>query len=298
MNSNIKILLVDDNPDFLENMRAIFTGAGYQVETAVSAEDALVKINSGYKLIITDFRMPGMDGLAFLKSVKSRFPSIPVIIVTGYSSEEIISEAMRNGVINFFEKPFSALDLLAYTETVLKQFGEQRELPAEIKELFVECSRSISLESREKILDWLPELIIKDVLAFGLCREDELLGVSTALIEAVANALYHGNFEIKSDIRNDGSLEGQKQFKNQVAECEKNVVFSRRRININYSCTAEMIQIRVTDEGSGFDWRKFIGKPFSLYSGKGIFLIHSLVDKAEYNEKGNELTLTKYLKRK
>jgi len=297
MNNDRKILIVDDNADFLENMRTIFDGAGYQVETAYDAEYALTKISSEYKLIITDFRMPGMDGLSFLKAVKDRYQNIPVILITGYPSQDLISEALRNGVINFFEKPFSALDLLAYSETVIAQFSSQKEIPESIKQLLMYCSRSVTLESNEKILDWVPNLIIKDLLSFCFSKEDELLCLSTALIEAVANSLYHGNFEIKSDVRNDGSLGGQKQFKNLVGQREKDPIYSKRKIAISYNYDSEKIKVTIADEGGGFDWRKYQGQGFNLYSGKGLFLINSLVDKAEYNEKGNEVTLIKFLQK-
>lgn len=297
MSNERKILIVDDNEDFLENLRTIFDGAGYRVETAFSADNALTKIDSEFKLIITDFRMPGMDGLSFLKAVKLRYQKIPVILITGYPSPDLISEALRNGVINFFEKPFSALDLLAYAETVITQFNSTKDIPDNIKQLLLYCSRAVTLESNEKILDWVPNLIVKDLLSFGFSKEDELLGLSTALIEAVANSLYHGNFEIKSDVRNDGSLEGQKQFKNLVAQREKDPLYSQRKIAISYCCDSEKIKVTVADEGAGFDWRKYLGKGFSLYSGKGLFLINSLVDKAEYNEKGNEVTLIKFLQK-
>lgn len=297
MSNNRKILIIDDNIDFLENLFLIFSDAGYLVETASSGMDALLKVNNSYNLIITDFRMPGMDGLVFLKKVKNLFPNIPVIIITGFSSTGIISEALQSGAINFFEKPFDSADLLAYTETVINQFFEHKELPDQIKELLFSSNRSISLKSSEKILEWVPSIVMKDLLNFGFCKEEDILGLSTALIEAVANALYHGNFEINSDVRNDGSLDGQMQFKTQVAGREKDPVYNQKRIVISYNCDPEKIKITIIDEGRGFDWRNQLSKGFSMFSGKGIFLINSLVDKAEYNEKGNEVSLTKFLKK-
>ena len=104
---NTRILIVDDAKSLRDYLEIILTKEGYTVATAESGPEALHKVSQqNFSLIITDIRMPGMDGIELLKRIKEKHPSIPVVIMTAYSTWETAIEAMRLGACDFIRKPF------------------------------------------------------------------------------------------------------------------------------------------------------------------------------------------------
>ncbi|MEI7433588.1 MAG: response regulator [Methanomicrobiales archaeon] len=93
----ISVLYVDDEPGLLEIGKLFLEQSGqFQVDTTISATDALTMIPSKvYDAIISDYQMPGMDGIELLKTVRSSGNTIPFILSTGYSSEEIVGHSAR-----------------------------------------------------------------------------------------------------------------------------------------------------------------------------------------------------------
>jgi len=101
-----KVLLVDDEKDFLETLADRMRNRGMTVDTSTSAIDAPKKIDTeSYDAIILDLMMPGMDGLEALKLVKERRPELQVILLTGFGTLEKGIEAMKLGATDFVEKP-------------------------------------------------------------------------------------------------------------------------------------------------------------------------------------------------
>ncbi len=101
-----KILLVDDERDFLDVMSERIEARGMQVTTAESAVEALKEVESaGFDAIILDLMMPGMDGLETLKAIKKKNPDLQVILLTGHATVEKGVEAMKLGAMDFIEKP-------------------------------------------------------------------------------------------------------------------------------------------------------------------------------------------------
>jgi len=123
-----KILLVDDEKDFLEVMRERLETRGYIVTTALSAAEALQKIKSDFfDAVILDLQMPGMDGLEALQQMKSNRPELQVILLTGHASVEKGVEAIKLGAMDFVEKPAD-----------LDSLGQKIEKAKEQKMLIVE----------------------------------------------------------------------------------------------------------------------------------------------------------------
>lgn len=101
-----RVLLVDDETDFLEIMSERLSARGMEVVTATSTEEALIKLEQDvFDAIILDFQMPGLDGFAALKAIKAKKPESQVILLTGFATIEKGVEAMRMGAFDFLEKP-------------------------------------------------------------------------------------------------------------------------------------------------------------------------------------------------
>ena len=101
-----KVLLVDDEEDFLEVMSERMQARGMQVTTCTSAEEAFEKIKvETFDAIILDFMMPGIDGMHALKEIKTKRPEAQIILLTGHATVEKGVEAMKLGATDFLEKP-------------------------------------------------------------------------------------------------------------------------------------------------------------------------------------------------
>ena len=112
-----EILVIDDEVAVNNNIRKILSRKGYQVDQAVTKNEALEKIEtSAYKLILLDLRIPGVKGLELLRAIRERRPEAMVIIVTGYASIETAVEGARLGIVDYIPKPFTPDELRDATE--------------------------------------------------------------------------------------------------------------------------------------------------------------------------------------
>ena len=103
---SLKILIVDDEKDFLDIMAERIRARGMAVSTATSAEEAAKMVEMGsYDTVIMDFMMPAMDGFTALKLLKDIQPEIQVILLTGDATADKCSEALRLGALDVIEKP-------------------------------------------------------------------------------------------------------------------------------------------------------------------------------------------------
>ena len=111
--SPAEILVVDDEEMILEMLDQILSAAGYQVHTALGGHKALeLYAEHPVNLILTDIKMPGIDGYHLLKEVKAKNPDARVVLMSGYSNDFSIHEAIELGADEFVVKPFRRNDIL------------------------------------------------------------------------------------------------------------------------------------------------------------------------------------------
>jgi len=100
------VLLVDDEEKFLEVLSQRLETRGVDAETSASGEEALVKIkNKNYDAIVLDVMMPGIGGIETLKRIRKENPELQIIMLTGRGTVDKAVEAMKEGAIDFLEKP-------------------------------------------------------------------------------------------------------------------------------------------------------------------------------------------------
>ena len=119
-----RVLVVDDESSIREMLSKTLALAEYQVDTAPDAAAALNLLrvsNTPYDLLIADLKMPGMDGLSLIRQVKQIRARLPIIIITGFSTESSAIEAVNLGVAGYLTKPFRVPQVLA---AAAKALGE------------------------------------------------------------------------------------------------------------------------------------------------------------------------------
>ena len=127
--SSAHVLLVDDNDEFRESTRWLLEDAGFQVSSfAGGAEllDALEGVLAGHAptCIISDIRMPRMSGIELQQELKRRAVELPLIFVTAHADIPLAVEAMRNGAVNFIEKPFDPVTLVHALRTATDRVAD------------------------------------------------------------------------------------------------------------------------------------------------------------------------------
>lgn len=113
------IYLIDDDAGMTSMLKDFLEGQRYRVQCFNSAQDAYQALNEEVSLVITDLRMPGMDGMSFIEHSKRRWPFLPIILVTAFGSIETAIEATKKGAYHFLTKPLKLSELLVFVEKAL-----------------------------------------------------------------------------------------------------------------------------------------------------------------------------------
>ena len=115
------ILVIEDEVAVNNNIRKILSKKGYQVDQAVTKEEALQKIEQrGYRLVLLDLKIPGVKGLELLRAIREKRPESMVIIITGYASIETAKETARLGAVAYLPKPFTPNEIREVTENAVQ----------------------------------------------------------------------------------------------------------------------------------------------------------------------------------
>ncbi|MEA3547358.1 MAG: sigma 54-interacting transcriptional regulator [Thermodesulfobacteriota bacterium] len=165
-NTQQRILLVDDDGDLLRLYTIRLQSAGFLVETAESAEEALAHMPIfNPDLVISDLRMEGMDGMALFDAVQKISTGLPVIIITAHGSIPEAVDATHQGVIAFLPKPIDPKKLISEVRSALQVSGVSAELT-----------------SRDDDSDWRREIIAKSSVMDNLLRKAKILADSDASV--------------------------------------------------------------------------------------------------------------------
>ena len=164
MNKAMKIAIVDDEKDMRQSISQWLALSGFDTETYPSAEEALKGLGSNFPgIVVSDIKMPGMDGMQFLRKIKGVDSSLPVIMITGHGDVPMAVEAMRLGAFDFLEKPFNPDRM---TE-LAKKATQARRLTLDNRALRLELSDGSALI--KKLIGQSPpmERLKEDILDLG-----------------------------------------------------------------------------------------------------------------------------------
>ena len=149
------LLIADDEKNILSGLKLAFEDEGYDVITASDGKEAWDKLQKNIvDLVITDLRMPEMDGYELLKRIASSYPTLPVIVLTGHGTIETAVETMRDGAVDFFTKPvdIDKLSLVVKKSIKASELQEQnRKLSEELKKLRKEKGYSRIIGKSQKV---------------------------------------------------------------------------------------------------------------------------------------------------
>jgi DNA-binding NarL/FixJ family response regulator len=196
-----RLLIVDDEPNLLRAVAACLRGEGYEVETVRSGEEALVHIAQHLPdLIVSDIRMPRMDGYALARQLRSnpRTDLIPIVFLTAKDESSERIAGIRSGVDAYLTKPFEPDELIAVIGNILNRVERTH---AEIARLMGASTRERIVVTDEELTD--AERRVASAVASGLSNKEIAaeLGISVRTVENhISHILAKKNFENRVEI--------------------------------------------------------------------------------------------------
>jgi CheY-like chemotaxis protein len=273
------ILIVDDEASVRQMLVAMLDAPNQRIDTASDGQEALALVEAApYDLVVTDLRMPGMDGLELLRRIRQTSPATKGIVMTGESTPSDVIQSLRDQAFTYITKPFSQASVSDLISQALRapSWEDDVEVVSARPEwitLRVRCR----MGAADRLIQFLKELEV----GLSATERDH---IAMAFRELLVNAIEHGG---ESD--------------------------PEKWLRLAYVRTSRAILYYIADPGPGFSieslphaavsnppeepWQHVVEREQRGIrpGGFGILLARNLVDELLYNETGNEVLLIKYL---
>lgn len=286
------VLVVDDSPVDRTLVAGLLKKCpNVSVVTATNGSEALELMAANRpSLVVTDLMMPGMDGLQLVAEVVSRFPLVPIVLMTGQGSEQIAVRALQAGAASYVPK-LQLADLLVETVENLLAMAIEEQSNMRLMECMSSCS--FVLDNDSSMIGPVVNFLHRFIHSANLSDETGGIRVCVAIEEALNNALFHGNLEISSDAR-----EGDRRlYRGLIEDRRKSAPYNERKIYVTVTVNEGSGHITVRDEGPGFD-TSILPDPTDPTNierprGRGLLLMRTFMDEVRFNDTGNEVIMIK-----
>jgi CheY-like chemotaxis protein/anti-sigma regulatory factor (Ser/Thr protein kinase) len=271
-----RILVVDDSAADRELVGHLLEKQGWTVVCVEDGSQALAHLKvSAPDLILTDLVMPELDGLALVERVKLEHPVVPVVLMTARGSEEIAVRALESGAASYVPKNLMVRDLVEVIARILDASREHKSYKRLLGGL---RAASFVLENDPDLISSLVSYLTRMLRDSEVFNEADCHRIATALDEALTNACYHGNLEVRSEIR-EHDARAYRELANQRRALAP---YRDRRIWVSTDLTSGEARFVIKDEGQGFDVASLPDptRPENLehLSGRGVFLMRTFMD--------------------
>lgn len=185
-----RILVIDNEEGICRMVEAVLTDRGYEVGTRTSSVEAVEQFVPGsWDLVITDVKMPGLNGLEVLQKIKEKAPAVPVVMITAYATVEMSIQALRRGAYDMLTKPFEPEELLSRVKNALQQtqlLEENRSLREELDGEFRVDNIVGASTGLKELLEKLRKVAARDISVL-------ITGESGTGKELIAQAVHHNS---------------------------------------------------------------------------------------------------------
>ena len=287
------ILVVDDSKVDRTLAGQILSKVNFEVLYAKDGNEAISVVRGqSPDVVVTDLRMPDLDGLQLVQHLKANHPSLPVIIMTAHGNEEIAVTALQTGAASYVPKKNLARDLEETVRKVLTVITAQR-----AESQIIDCLSAIHMHYEighdVAVLRALIGQMQGYLRQMRVCDESDIIRISTALQESFVNAIEHGNLDMSSKLR---ELKDN-TYSKLGAERRTQQPYCDRKVKIRCEFSHEEAKWIVQDQGNGFNPSNLPDPtdPANLekVSGRGLLLIRTFMDEVTFSETANEITMIK-----
>ncbi len=294
MSSTARLLVVDDDEVDRELVaRCLAPLEGLEARYAENAEKALGILQADtFDLVLTDLRMPGMTGLELVKRVSEEFPVSPIVLMTSMGNETTAVQALRAGAASYVPKS-QLKEMLADTIEQVLDLAVARRSRRTVLGYLQDAELRFDLPSDPSLAHPLAAFLQDNLAQLEFANAAVRTQVGVALMEALDNAIVHGNLEVGSDQRR----RSRQSYQTRIDERRRSEPYASRRLRVEVDEDAGGVEYRIEDEGPGFDATRLSDPvaPESLLevSGRGILLMRTFMDEVRYEGRGNRLVLRK-----
>ncbi|MCL5269992.1 MAG: response regulator [bacterium] len=297
----MKILVVDDQQPILDLLKDVLEEKRFEVLSARDGNAALELYRRHRPpFTLTDISMPGMTGLELLRQIKACNPEAVVMLMTGAGNESYAVEALRGGAVNYFNKPID-INELVNTLDRYSPLATGYDFENYAGDFLLSEVLQLSIDNNLTQVNHSVQMIISHCRAiFPL---SEIYTLRFGLYEMMVNAIEHGNlgitYEEKTKALETNKLSELLQQRSLDPACRN------RRVKVTCTISTEGLTCTIRDEGRGFDYTSYTSAPDPAYlfeemgaslHGRGIMLTRLQFDRVEFNQAGNEVTLSKTVK--
>ncbi len=288
------VLIVDDLTMHQKIAGNLFDRmGGWNIVYASNGVEALQKLKTtSIQLVLTDMMMPEMGGLELTQAVRADYPGIPVILMTDKGNEDTSYQALCCGAAHYVPKKNLQSHLAETVDQVMavaqRDSNEQRILQAVSR-----LETQFVLENDATLVAPLVAHLEKTLTQMNLCEPSGLILIGVALHEAITNAIFHGNLELSSSLKE----ESEKTYYDLANQRRTEEPFAPRRVTVEADLSRTQATFVIRDQGPGFD-PSLLADPtdpmnLAKVSGRGLLLIHTFMDRVSHNPSGNEITMVK-----
>jgi len=294
----MNLLLAEDTAEVQEYLRSYFIKAGHSVYCANDGEKALqIFLNENIEGIFCVLTLPKLGGLELLNEVKSSNRNCPFVMICPYDDSETALESIQLGACDFLIKDINSRHLNRVLDRVVSLkdgfIFDQNTLDFLLQE-----TKKLEIGNDFGVVKSIVAFITKDLLNYGILKHEQLFRMNILLKEAIDNAIFFGNLGMDPDIRK----ENPKLFYKTALQKKDIEPYKDRKVTIQYEISSNSAKYIVRDEGKGFPHADMLDQvdPDNLLriEGRGLIMIMNFMDEVFWNERGNEITMVRFRKRK
>jgi CheY-like chemotaxis protein len=289
------VLVVDDSSFDRELIRHLLAPMpGIRLVDAADGREGLEAIaREAPSVILTDLIMPDLGGLELVQRVRAEYPEISVVLMTAFGSEDVAMQTLRAGAANYIPKRDLARDLPSTLRRVLNVACLTRER-GRILRCLVRRESVFRLDCDVGLIAALLKLVQDELDGLDFGDPAGRVQVGIALQEALTNALYHGNLEVSSELRQDD----ERMFDDLAEQRMSIEPYCSRHIRVQVQLDRDAARFVVADDGPGFDTALF-DRPvqpedLTRIGGRGLLLIRTFMDQVAFNATGSQIMMVKY----
>ena len=294
----MNLLVADESAEVLDYLQDFLVKGGHTVFRARDGEEAL-KIFQKEEIegIFCALTMPKLGGLELLKEVKSANSRRPLVMLCPTNDSENALNAVQLGACDYLSKAINPLELRRTLDRV-ESLHEGFHFSAYALDHLLQETRTLEIGNDFEGVNRIIAFMTQDLPSYGILNQEQLFRMNMLLKEAIENAIFHGNLELSSQMRRDNP----KLFYKTAAQKRDIDPYINRKLILQYDISRNSAKYVVRDEGKGFAHAELLdpADPDNLLriEGRGLIMIMNFMDEVFWNDRGNEVTMVRYRKRK
>jgi DNA-binding response OmpR family regulator len=270
-----------------------------QAHIAFEAENAADAINlfQQHKIegVFGGLELGDMDGIELLKMFKSLNHYLPFVAISSEVDKDKILHSLNLGACDYITYPIHNISIHNSLNRII-QLNKDWKFSLYCLDNSISESRTLEISNDFEYINQIVEFITRNLPSYGIVEEKKLFAIKMALVEALNNAIFHGNLEVASELKREGFA----VFREEAERRRSLLPFRDRRVHIHYEISRNSVKYIVRDEGAGFDYSSLPDPTMSenllKESGRGIMIIMNFMDEVFWNKRGNEITIVRYKK--